>query len=80
MKVNPLTLLMGSGYRNISKSVENCSTDKVSHSGPSIYYHNFGIAIVSDKNRVFFRIFLHFEIIQNIPVRHSKIIYISGVT
>ena len=49
-------------------------------SGPSTYDHFFGITIVSAKNRVFFRIRLHFESIQNIPVRHSGIIYIIRIT
>ena len=39
----------------------------------------FGIAIVSSKNRVFFRIFLPFESIHTISVRHSKIIHISKI-
>ena len=39
----------------------------------------FGIAIVSSRNRVFFRMFLYFESIHRNSVRHSKIIHISGI-
>ena len=48
-------------------------------SWPPSYYHFFGIAIFSSGNIVFFRTFLYFESIHKIPVRHSKIIYISGI-
>ena len=37
---------------HISKFTENCSADKMSHSWPSIYYHIFGIDMVSARNRV----------------------------
>ena len=47
--------------------------------------HNFvnHLAITTfwycSRNRVFFIIFLHFECIHKISVRHSKIIHISGI-
>ena len=52
----------------------------MSFSWPSSYDHFFGIAIFSSGNRVFFRTFLYFESIHKIFVRHSKIIFISGIT
>ena len=63
----------------ISTFVENCFTDKVSLSSPPSYYHFFGFAIVSSRNRVFFRTFLLVLSIHKMSVRHSKIIYISGI-
>ena len=78
MKVILLNLIVGSPYGNIYKTiVENCF--KVSFSSPSSYYHFFGIAIFSSRNRVFFRTFLYFKSIHKISVRHSKILYISGI-
>ena len=37
------------------------------------------MTIVCSRNRVFFRIFLHFESIHKLSVRHSKIIHISEI-
>ena len=51
---SPVNLIIGliiSYY--ISKFAENYAADKVSYSWPSIYYHIFGIAMVSTRNRVF---------------------------
>ena len=79
MKVTLLNLLFGSPYYNIYKFVENCFTDKVLLSWPSSNYHFFGIAIVSSRNRVFFRTFLHFLSIHKMSVRHSKVIHIRGI-
>ena len=64
---------------SLSKFVENCFADKVPLSGPSSYYHFFGIAIVSYRNRVFFRTFLHFFSIHKMSVRHSKVVHIWGI-
>ena len=63
----------------ISKFAENCAADKVSHSWPSIYYHFFGIAIVSSRNRVFFRTYQHFDRIHKITARHIYIIHIREI-
>ena len=80
MKVTLLYLLFGSPYYNIiSKFVENCFADKVLLSWPSSYYHFFGIAIISSRNSVFFRTFLHFLSIHKMSVRHSKFIHIWGI-
>ena len=51
----------------------------MSFSWPSSCDHFFGIAIFISGNRVFFRTFLYFKSIHKIFVRHSKIIYISGI-
>ena len=37
------------------------------------------VHLVISRNTVFFRTFLYFESIHKISVRHSKIIYISGI-
>ena len=39
----------------------------------------FGIAIVSSRNRVFFRTFLHFLSIHKMSIRHSKVIHIRVI-
>ena len=63
----------------ISKFAENCAADKVSYSWPSIYYHFFGIAMISSRNMVFFRTCQHFERIHKITARHIYIIHIREI-
>ena len=63
----------------ISKFAENCAADKVSYSWPSIYIHFFGTAMISSRNRVFFRTYQHFERIHKITARHIYIIHIRGI-
>ena len=80
MKVTLLNLLFGSPYYNIYQNLEKIVLQTkfrlVDHQVITTF---FGIAIVSSRNRVFFKTFLHFLSIHKVSVRHSKIIHIRGI-